>query len=87
MHLSLTTTFPLDSPPVGDYHEATLMASPVLAMSDERYQDGMKIRRAVLGDAHVDKAEASKTSFDADFQRFLLCTSALRATPASRPMR
>lgn len=31
----------------------------------------MKVRRAVLGDAHVDRAEARKTDFDADFQRFI----------------
>jgi 4-carboxymuconolactone decarboxylase len=31
----------------------------------------MATRRAVLGDAHVDRAEALKTEFDADFQRFI----------------
>jgi 4-carboxymuconolactone decarboxylase len=31
----------------------------------------MAIRRSVLGDAHVDRAEAAKTAFDADFQRFI----------------
>lgn len=31
----------------------------------------MRVRRAVLGDAHVDRAEARKTDFDADFQRFI----------------
>ena len=31
----------------------------------------MKIRRAVLGDAHVDRAEANKSDFDADFQRMI----------------
>jgi 4-carboxymuconolactone decarboxylase len=36
-------------------------------MSD-RYADGMKIRRRVLGDAHVDAAEASKSDFDKVFQ-------------------
>ena len=40
-------------------------------MSDEDFAAGMKIRRAVLGDAHVDRAEAAKTDFDADFQRFI----------------
>ena len=29
---------------------------------------GMATRRAVLGDAHVDRAEAAKTEFDAPFQ-------------------
>lgn len=40
-------------------------------MADDRYEQGMQIRRAVLGDAHVDKAETNKTEFDADFQRFI----------------
>tara|TARA_R110002033_G_scaffold38863_1_gene78454 strand:+ start:4468 stop:4848 length:381 start_codon:yes stop_codon:yes gene_type:complete len=29
---------------------------------------GMKVRREVLGDAHVDRAEANKTDFDQPFQ-------------------
>ena len=36
-------------------------------MSD-RYEAGMKVRRSVLGDAHVDRAEAQKTPFDVPFQ-------------------
>lgn len=40
-------------------------------MSEDRYQKGMKTRRAVLGDAHVDRAEAAKTGFDVDFQRLI----------------
>ena len=31
----------------------------------------MATRRAVLGDAHVDRAEANKTPFDKDFQAFI----------------
>lgn len=31
----------------------------------------MRIRRQVLGDAHVDRAEANKTDLDTDFQRFI----------------
>lgn len=31
----------------------------------------MKVRREVLGDDHVNRAEANKTAFDADFQRFI----------------
>jgi 4-carboxymuconolactone decarboxylase len=34
----------------------------------ERHATGMKVRRAVLGDEHVDKAEASKSSFSEPFQ-------------------
>jgi 4-carboxymuconolactone decarboxylase len=40
-------------------------------MSDEKYDAGMKIRREVLGDAHVDRAESNKTDFDTDFQRLI----------------
>jgi 4-carboxymuconolactone decarboxylase len=36
-----------------------------------RYDAGMAIRRRVLGNAHVDRAEANKTEFDNDFQRFI----------------
>src|ERR1700682_6849636 len=36
-------------------------------MTDER-QGGMKVRRAVLGDAHVDRAEASRTPLTDEFQ-------------------
>ena len=40
-----------------------------------RYDDGMRVRRAVLGDAHVDRAEAAATAFDAPFQRFITETA------------
>jgi 4-carboxymuconolactone decarboxylase len=40
-------------------------------MSDDKYEAGMRVRREVLGDAYVDRAEANKTDFDADFQRFI----------------
>ena len=40
-------------------------------MPEDRHQTGMLTRRAVLGDAHVDRAEARKTDFDADFQKFI----------------
>lgn len=40
-------------------------------MSDQRYKKGMAVRKAVLGAAHVARAEANKTKFDADFQRFI----------------
>ncbi|MBO0929728.1 4-carboxymuconolactone decarboxylase [Fibrella aquatilis] len=38
---------------------------------DDLYEQGMATRRAVLGDAHVDRAETNKTDFDADFQQFI----------------
>ena len=34
----------------------------------EKFDQGMKTRREVLGDAHVDRAEAAKTEFDLPFQ-------------------
>jgi 4-carboxymuconolactone decarboxylase len=40
-------------------------------MNKELYEKGMKTRREVLGDAHVDKAEANKTDFDTDFQEYI----------------
>ena len=39
-------------------------------MSD-RYKTGMSTRRSVLGDAHVDRAEASKSAFDEPFQTMI----------------
>ena len=40
-------------------------------MSDERYDDGMDVRREVLGDAHVDRAIANTTEFTQPFQDFI----------------
>jgi 4-carboxymuconolactone decarboxylase len=34
----------------------------------ERFDSGMKVRRAVLGDAHVDKAGSNKNAFSEPFQ-------------------
>jgi 4-carboxymuconolactone decarboxylase len=36
-----------------------------------RFEDGMRVRRAVLGAEHVDRAAAAQTAFDAPFQRFI----------------
>ncbi len=37
----------------------------------ERRDKGMKTRRSVLGDKHVDRAEANKTAFDEPFQSLI----------------
>jgi 4-carboxymuconolactone decarboxylase len=37
-------------------------------MSDSTHERGMKVRREVLGDEHVDAAEARKSGFTEDFQ-------------------
>ena len=45
-------------------------------MPDEgRFERGMKTRREVLGDAHVDRATGSATPFDEDFQRYITETA------------
>ncbi|CAN7439024.1 4-carboxymuconolactone decarboxylase [Rhizobium sp. LjRoot30] len=41
----------------------------------DRFLQGMATRRAVLGDAHVDRAEANKTDFDAPFQAMITETA------------
>jgi len=38
---------------------------------EERHKAGMAVRRSVLGDAHVDRAEAAMTEFDAEFQQLI----------------
>lgn len=37
----------------------------------DRFEKGMTTRRAVLGDAHVDRAEAQKSAFDEPFQTMI----------------
>ncbi|MDE0534275.1 MAG: 4-carboxymuconolactone decarboxylase [Albidovulum sp.] len=49
----------------------------------ERQANGMKVRRKVLGDAHVDRAETNKTGFDAPFQT--LITESAWGSVWSRP--
>lgn len=44
-------------------------------MDESRYERGMRVRRAVLGEAHVARAEASTTAFDAPFQQFIAETA------------
>jgi 4-carboxymuconolactone decarboxylase len=49
----------------------------------DRHRQGMATRRQVLGAAHVDRAEAKKTAFDAPFQD--LITEAAWGHVWSRP--
>lgn len=39
-------------------------------MSDDQFDRGMAVRKAVLGADYVARAEANKTDFDADWQRY-----------------
>ncbi|CAB3792539.1 hypothetical protein LMG28688_03531 [Paraburkholderia caffeinitolerans] len=38
---------------------------------DERYEAGMKVRRAVLGDAHVDRSIANRNEVTEEFQKLI----------------
>ena len=38
---------------------------------DQRYEAGMGVRRAVLGDAHVDRSLANRTEVTEEFQNFI----------------
>lgn len=49
----------------------------------ERYAQGMKTRCSVLGDAHVDRAQANQTPFDGPFQEMI--TEGAWGTVWSRP--
>ena len=40
-------------------------------MTDDLYEAGMKVRRQVLGDAHVDRANARITDVNREFQDFI----------------
>lgn len=44
-------------------------------MPDDRHAAGMQVRRRVLGEAHVDRANAAMTDFDAPFQQFITETA------------
>lgn len=38
---------------------------------NERYEAGMRMRRNVLGEEHVDRAEAAKSALDEEFQKLI----------------
>jgi 4-carboxymuconolactone decarboxylase len=38
---------------------------------DERYAEGMRMRREVLGDEHVDRTLATQTPFNEEFQQLI----------------
>ncbi|WP_422785382.1 4-carboxymuconolactone decarboxylase [Ruicaihuangia caeni] len=59
--------------PSGD---ATNPNAHLHTLSDqERYEQGMKVRREVLGDAHVDRATDAITDITRDFQSFITRTA------------
>ena len=50
------------------WHRRPLPGARGAVVTDDRHEQGMEVRRAVLGDAHVDRAEAGRTEVDSDFQ-------------------
>src|SRR3954452_10456524 len=38
---------------------------------DERYENGLTVRKAVLGDAHVERSLAKRTDFNSEFQALI----------------
>ena len=52
-------------------------------MCADKYETGLKVRREVLGVAHVEQAEIAKTEFDAAFQQ--LITESAWGTLWARP--
>lgn len=40
-------------------------------MNNSKYDEGMEVRRRVLGDSHVDRATASTSDLDRDFQTWI----------------
>ncbi|MBS2963195.1 4-carboxymuconolactone decarboxylase [Actinocrinis puniceicyclus] len=49
----------------------TAARAPAISRSDAAHAAGMSVRRAVLGDEHVDAVVARTTAFTADFQDFI----------------
>jgi 3-oxoadipate enol-lactonase/4-carboxymuconolactone decarboxylase len=47
------------------------MSTQFSSTDDERREQGMRVRREVLGDAHVDRAIAATTEDTADFQDYI----------------
>jgi len=49
--------------------------APAHGAEEESWARGMQVRRAVLGDAHVDRSLAAATDFDRDFQSYITRTA------------
>ncbi|WP_441005569.1 bifunctional 3-oxoadipate enol-lactonase/4-carboxymuconolactone decarboxylase PcaDC [Kocuria rhizosphaericola] len=57
--------------PSHDPPRSTSMSSNPRRTEQEAHADGTAVRREVLSDAHVDRAEAGKDAFTAEFQDFI----------------
>ncbi|MFF2653287.1 4-carboxymuconolactone decarboxylase [Streptomyces sp. NPDC058045] len=69
--LSVTAAPAALTPPViGPVAEIAPVAQPEPAARPDSYETGLKVRREVLGDAHVDRALSAADDFSGDFQEF-----------------
>ncbi|MGW2558726.1 bifunctional 3-oxoadipate enol-lactonase/4-carboxymuconolactone decarboxylase PcaDC [Streptomyces sp. NPDC001514] len=57
--------------PVGEIAPAPEQPHAVGSVRPDPYEAGMKVRREVLGDAHVDRATAAADDFTGDFQELI----------------
>jgi len=61
---------------MSEVEESGAVGSGGVLLSDaERYERGMAVRREVLSDEHVDRANAGITPFTSDFQDFITRTA------------
>ena len=59
------------APPVAPVAEIAAAEQPEALGRPDPYDAGIKVRREVLGDAHVDRAFAQADEFSGDFQEFV----------------
>ncbi|MFF3411554.1 4-carboxymuconolactone decarboxylase [Streptomyces sp. NPDC002742] len=74
MAIQAAPAYPVQAAPPPVVPFAEIAPAPVPAESMGRadsYEVGVKVRREVLGDAHVDRALASADEFSGDFQEFI----------------
>ncbi|MFJ7773193.1 4-carboxymuconolactone decarboxylase [Streptomyces sp. NPDC097107] len=62
---------PQSSAPIAEIAPAAVPPQVPAQGRPDPYEAGLKVRRAVLGDAHVDQALAQADEFSGDFQEFL----------------
>lgn len=60
---------------MNDPHDRAVHSNAVEQEDSGRFDAGMKVRREVLGDAHVDQATAAADDFTADFQNMITRTA------------
>ncbi|MFF8971253.1 4-carboxymuconolactone decarboxylase [Streptomyces sp. NPDC014995] len=62
---------PPQSVPIAEIAPAAPVVPPQVMGRPDPYDAGLKVRREVLGDAHVDRALAQADDFSGDFQEFI----------------